>query len=315
MAPSSRVRVVVDLRRVRRNTEEIVREAGVPVVAVVKADAYGLGASRIAGSIGDLVEGFFVFDAAEAIAGRLFEITGKRTIALHGQSNDPTDYISRRIHPAVWTADRARALRKARPALSVDTGQQRFACEPSLLGDVLLAGECKEIFTHATTLKQVKAFSNLMDDHGWAGGKDELFIHAAGSSLLHEPTARLSAVRPGLALYCGAVRVSTQLVETHESRGPAGYSGFVTPNHGIILCGYSNGLKAGPCLVNGRPSRILEVGMQSAFVATEQGDRPGDEVVLLGDSLTEPQLSPEWNTSPHECLVRLTGSGQREYLE
>jgi alanine racemase len=306
---------VVDLRRVRQNTDAIVRATGVPVIAVVKADAYGLGASRVAAVIGDLLEGFFVFDAAEAIEARLFEITGKRTIALHGSSNDPADYIPRRIHPAVWTIERASALRAARPALSVDTGQQRFACGWKLIGNVLAAGDCQEVFTHATNIAQVQAFCDLMDNHDRAHSKGNFFMHAAGSSLLHEPAARLRAVRPGLALYRGAVRVSTALVETRESAGPAGYSGFTTPNHGIIICGYSNGLKAGPCLVNGRPSRILEVGMQSAFVETQPGDKPGDEVVLLGDSLTEQQIAPAWNTSPHECLVRLTGSGQRAYLE
>ena len=310
MAPSSHVRVGIDLRRVRKNTEEIIRTTGVPLIAVVKADAYGLGASRVAATIGDLLDGFFVFDIVEAIAARLFEITGKRTIALHGSSDDPADYIPQRIHPAVWTGERATALRKARPALSVDTGQQRFACPAESIEDVLRAGDCQEIFTHATTLKQVETFLNLLD----ATGNDR-FIHASGSSLLHEPAARLHAVRPGLALYRGAARVSTRLAETHTSKGPAGYSGFVTPHHGIILCGYSNGLKAGPSLVNGQPSRILEVGMQSAFVETGPTDRPGDEVVLLGESLTEQQIAVEWNTSPHEILVRLTGSGIREYRE
>ena len=158
------------------------------------------------------------------------------------------------------------------------------------------------------TLRQVRILRDALGDRSAR-------LHAAGSSLLNEPTAWLDAVRPGLALYRGVVRVSTRLVETHKSTGPAGYRGFVAPWHGIILAGYSNGLKAGPCLVNGQPSRILEVGMQSAFVELQPADRVGDEVVLLGDSLAEQQIAPAWNTSPHECLMRLSSAGIRDYLQ
>src|SRR5215208_6605429 len=136
---SPHVTVRVDLRRVRRNTEEVARRTGVPVLAVVKADAYGLGAERVAPLIRDVVDGYYVFDAAEAVRYRLFAETGRRTVALLGSSDDAQDYLSHRIQPAVWTVERAAALKKAKPVLSVDTGQQRFACapKPALLAEVL----------------------------------------------------------------------------------------------------------------------------------------------------------------------------------
>jgi alanine racemase len=145
-----------------------------------------------------------------------------------------------------------------------------------------------------------------------AGGRG-LALHAAGSSLLDEPSARLGAVRPGLALYRGTVRVSARLVEVRDSAGPAGYTGFAVPRHGVILCGYSHGLRVGPCRVNGRPSRVLEVGMQSAFVECAAGDRAGDEVVLLGDGLTEQEAADAWGAGPHTALVQLAASGGRAY--
>jgi alanine racemase len=108
-------------------------------------------------------------------------------------------------------------------------------------------------------------------------------LHAAGTALIEQdPAASLDAVRPGLALYRGAVRTSARLVAATDSAGPAGYTGFEVARHGVILAGYSHGLRAGPCAVNGRPTRLLEVGMQSAFVECAPGDRAGDEVVLLG---------------------------------
>ncbi|MDB5289494.1 MAG: hypothetical protein JWL69_735, partial [Phycisphaerales bacterium] len=62
MPASAHVSVRIDLARVRRNAEEIAKQTAVPVIAVVKADAYGLGAARVAATIGDLVEAFYVFD-------------------------------------------------------------------------------------------------------------------------------------------------------------------------------------------------------------------------------------------------------------
>lgn len=307
MSFSRHVQVKIDLGRVRSKAERIARETGVAVLAVIKADAYGLGAEKIARAIADLVGGFCVFGAEEAVAIDLWRLTGKAALAIGPPANwAAADYLQHHVRPAVATAAQAGALKAARPVLCVDTGQQRFACPLDQVEEALRAGACEEAYTHATRMEQVK---RLVD----AVGGRSVRMHAAGSSLLNEPAARLDAVRPGLALYRGAARVSTRLVECRKGAGPAGYSGFVAPYHGVILAGYSNGLQAGPCRVNGRPSRLLEVGMQSAFVETTADDRPGDEVVLLGDTLEEEQVAPAWRTSPHEVLVRLARSGVKEY--
>src|SRR3954454_15541101 len=91
-----RPRTVVDLARVRANTEAIARRTGVPLIAVVKADAYGLGSRRVVEAIDDLVDSYYVLDAAETL---LYEgaNTSKPTIAMLGASDDANDYLSRRI--------------------------------------------------------------------------------------------------------------------------------------------------------------------------------------------------------------------------
>jgi alanine racemase len=279
----------------------------VPVIAVIKADAYGLGAAQVAPAINDLVEDFCVFRPEEAKSIRLRVLTGRGAICIGPTVwQEAGDYIEEHVRPAVSTAEQANHLAKARPVLCVDTGQQRFACDLESVEDVLRGGICDEAFTHATTLRQVELFRQAVQ-----GCVRRL--HAAGSSLLNEPSAWLDAVRPGLAIYQGAVRVSTTLVEARKSKGPAGYTGFEVPWHGVTLAGYSNGLRTGPCLVNGRRSRVLEVGMQSAFVEVEPNDRPGTEVVLLGDGLTESELGSAWGVTPHEALLRMTASGIRSY--
>src|ERR1700722_18021600 len=148
MSPSQHVTVAADLDPFWGNVGAFRRKAGVPIIAVVKADAYGVGAIAVAQAIKHLVEGFYVLHAAEAVAANLKE-TGKRTIAMLAPSDDPADYLSSRIHPVVWSVEHASALRKAQPVLSIDTGQQRFACPADQAEAVLATGACGEAITHA----------------------------------------------------------------------------------------------------------------------------------------------------------------------
>jgi alanine racemase len=103
------------------------------------------------------------------------------------------------------------------------------------------------------------------------------------------------------------------LVDVRDTAGPAGYTGFQVARHGVILAGYSNGLRIGPCVVNGRLSSILEIGMQSAFVECAAGDRAGDEVVLLSDDLTEQQVAAAWPATPQTAQLTLASMGERTY--
>ncbi|MDB5296966.1 MAG: alanine racemase [Phycisphaerales bacterium] len=312
MPPSRHATVRIDLTRVRRNAEAVRAAAGVPIIAVVKADAYGLGAAAVAKTLADLVDGFYVFDLAEAVAYDL-RSTGRRTIALWAESHDPADYLVHKVQPAVWSPDVAAALAKASPILSVETGQQRFGLpvtDAAGIDAVLAAagGAIGEAFTHATRPDQAVALTAALR------GKVPK-LHAAGTALIEQdPAAALDAVRPGLALYRGAVRTAARLVEVTDSNGPAGYTGFSAPRHGVILAGYSHGLRAGPCVVNGRRTRLLEVGMQSAFVECGPEDRVGDEVALLGDGVAEQDVAAAWGCTPHEVVLRMCAMGAAAYV-
>jgi alanine racemase len=304
---SEHVQVTVDLRRIRENVASTALRTGVDVIAVVKSDAYGLGARRVAEAIGDLVSEFCVFSVAEARAASLWEVAQKPAMALGPEIGiGALELAEAHVRPAVWTADEARRLRDAKPLLSVDTGMRRFACSPAQIDAVIAAGGIDEAFTHATRIEHVRLLKSLLGGQG-------LRLHAAASALLDDPQAYLNAVRPGMALYRGAVRVSTRLVELHDGGVPAGYGGFVADHFGVILCGYSHGLRRGPCLVNGARRSILEVGMQSAFVEVGSKDRNLEEVVLLGDGLAEAEIARAWGSSEQQVLVALAGAGIRVY--
>ena len=305
---SRHVRVTVNLGQIRANACLIAKSTAVDLIAVVKADAYGLGAAEVVKLIGDVVSGWCVFSPEEAKAVAAIDERHKPILVL-GPSNDadPTELAAANIHPAVWTVEEAARLRVARPILSVDTGMKRFACPAEKIDAVIAAGNISEAFTHATGEKYVRRLLELVGNKG-------LRLHAAASALLDETNARLNAVRPGLALYRGAARVSTRLLDLHIGGAPAGYTGFVTPRFGVVLCGYNNGLRRGVCTINNVRRAILEVGMQSAYVETGPDDREGDEVTLLGEGLSEAEVGQASGITPHAALVALSGAGERVYV-
>jgi alanine racemase len=317
VTPSRHVDVRIDLQRLRDNATEIRARVGVPVLAVVKADAYGHGASEVVEALAEVVDGYYVFSLVEALAADV-RATGKPTLALNpDRVLDAEAFLANKVRPAVWDVDAARALRPARPAVCVDVGMQRFAVRSEdTLADVIDAGGVTEAFAHCSTIDEARHFRRVVKDVLDDPSQRRItMLHAAGSKLLDEPDARFDAVRPGAALYRGAARVSARLVEVRESRGPIGYSGWqsATGRHGVIIAGYSNGLKAGPCLVNGKLRRIAEVGMQSAFVEVGPNDKAGDLVTLLGDGLTAADVAIAWGTSAQEVMVRMGGMGVRRY--
>ncbi|HEX3355677.1 MAG TPA: alanine racemase [Tepidisphaeraceae bacterium] len=295
------------MNRIRANIEQIRTLVKVPILAVVKADAYGLGASAVACAIAEIVDGFCVFQLQEAIEAKIHQHTGKRTLALGPPASmNPHDFQSAGVTPSVSTVEQAVLLRAAKPALCVDTGMQRLACPIEKIDSVLRAGECCEAFTHGTRVSDAQQLKNACGRYG-------IPLHAAATSLLHEPQALLDAVRPGLAMYRGAARVVTTLIEAHETIGPAGYTGFTASRHGVILMGYAHGLRPGVCTVNGTQRRVLEVGMQTAFVELGEKDRVGDEVALLDETVNDQVLAEAWCVSPHEVLLDLCATGRRIY--
>ncbi|MDP9173959.1 MAG: alanine racemase [Planctomycetota bacterium] len=308
MQPSSAILVVIDLGVVRKNALGICGRVGVPIIGVVKANAYGLGVRQIVETIRDVVSGFCVFSLAEATRDSLWDIGGKPILSL-GPSDefDVSAFVAQHVNPSVWTIAEARRLVAARPVLCLDTGMQRFSCSSDHVEEILAAADCEQAMTHASRVEQAILLERTLGNRG-------LRLHAAGSGLLDEPKARLDAVRPGIALYRGATRVSARLVEAHKANGPVGYSGFTADRIGVIEGGYSNGLRKGPCLINGSRRTIREIGMQSSILDIGSGDHVGDEVILLGDGINEREVAAGWQTSEQEALLYLAGSGMRSYL-
>lgn len=138
--------VKIDLDAVVENYRLLCRKAGVPVMAVVKADAYGHGAVPVAKALKECPF-FGVSSVAEALELRNAGITQPVLILSYTQPQHFPLLVEKDIRPTVFTYDDALALSKAAGVktakfhLAVDTGMSRIgvrATEES-------ADLCKEI--------------------------------------------------------------------------------------------------------------------------------------------------------------------------
>lgn len=298
---SPHIQVTVNLDQVRAAAEAIRARTRVGLIAVIKADAYGLGAPRIADALGSVVDDFAYFSVHEA------REVGRPGIVLGPPEGDPAEFRELNLRPAVANLDAARKFAGLRVAIKVDTGMQRFGCPPDELDELIPHCDVADYFSHAVTVEATRRLKAACAGRGRP-------IHAAATCLLDQPETWFDAVRPGLALYRGAVRVVSHLQTVHDTSGPIGYTGFHSPRVGIILAGYSNFVRLGPVLINGRSQKLLEVGMNTSYVSVDPRDRAGDEVVLLGDSLTEAALAEHFGSRAHEILCRYCAMGPRNYV-
>jgi len=82
------VQVAVNLDQVRAAAEAIRARTGVGLIAVIKADAYGLGAPRIADALASVVTDFAYFAVSEA------REVGRPGLVLGPPEGDPAEYAS-----------------------------------------------------------------------------------------------------------------------------------------------------------------------------------------------------------------------------
>ncbi len=150
----------IDLDAIRDNFRHIKEKAGVPVMAVVKADAYGHGAVPVAQLLEPDCAFFGVSSVSEALELRRAEI--QKPILILGSTPKElfSTVIKNHIRPAIFSVEDARALSKeaqkqgitASFHFAVDTGMSRIGFQPTEAS----ADACAEIaampFLHAEGL-------------------------------------------------------------------------------------------------------------------------------------------------------------------
>ena len=297
---SRHVHVSVNLDSIRAAAEAIRLSTGVRLIAVIKADAYGLGAVPISEALATVVDEFAYFTIHEA------REVGRPGIILGPPEGDPAENRGLNLRPCVTNRSDAEPFAGMPVAVKLDTGMQRFGCRgrPRRSAQPLQCGRR----LHARNGHELGALLRRCRCKPRVAARRRLRCSIA-------PRLGWTACARDWRCIEALTRVTSRLVVVRETKGGVGYTRFNCPNVGVILAGYCHNLQKAPVVINGRRQQLLEIGMNTSFVSVDPRDRVGDEVVLLGEELGEAELAAHFGCREHEILCRYGSMGPRSYVK
>jgi alanine racemase len=218
-------RIVVDLDAIAGNLDAIGRHTGVPVIAVVKANAYGHGLVPVARHLEALgVAQFGVAFLEEGIALRQAGV--RIPILVMGGIFGPQagQFIAHDLEATVSSLDKLRQVeaaaeaagRKAVVHLKIDTGMERIGVHSYSAGPFIEAAVAsrwctiKGVYSHLAcaddpsspmTALQVERFAEACAHFKRLGAPMPLRHLANSGGVLHFPETWLDMVRPGIIVY------------------------------------------------------------------------------------------------------------------
>lgn len=340
--------LTIDLDAICANWRALDRATAAPVqtAAVVKADAYGLGAARVAKALAQAgARRFFVAATEEGAALRQILGPGPEISVLSGHMAGDTDMIGDLdLVPMLNSLDQITRHLETLPGhpfgIQLDTGMNRLGMEPddwaAVAGIVLEARPqllmshlaCSDMPDAAMNAQQLETFRALTDGLGIPRS-----LSATGGILLG-PEYHFDLTRPGIGLYGGepfaqaqkVVTLSlpviqTRMVEPGEYVGYAmGHQARVATHVATLAAGYADGLPralsgkatvwAGdiPCPVLGRVSMDMIAADISHLAEVP------DALDILGPHQGVDDLAAIAGTIGYEILTSLGGRYARRHV-
>lgn len=214
----------IDLEAIRANAAALRQLTGLPLMAVVKAGAYGHGLAPAARSaLRGGAEWLGVARLDEGLDLRRAGIGAPILILGHTPADRLPEAIEADLRLTLWTPEHIGATaaaagpdRRARVHLKVDTGMNRIGASPEQVLDLARdatsrgALDVEGIYTHlacadeadrAPTERQLGKFRNVIEGLSAAGLRPPL-VHAANTAAaLTFPEARWDLVRCGIGVY------------------------------------------------------------------------------------------------------------------
>ena len=235
-------RVKIDLDAISDNFDAIREKAGVPVMAVVKADAYGHGAVQVARLLQDKCAFFCVSSILEAMELRQAGLSTPILILGHTPADAFPTAIREGIRPTIYRLEDALTLSKAAQFLelparfhfAVDTGMSRIGFQVN--------EEDADICARIASLPGLFA--------------EGLFSHFATADCADLSRAEQQAER--FAEFDGMLRRRGVKVPIRHLNNSAGLMNFATPyemvRSGIITYGMYPSDEVDPSLLSLRPA-------------------------------------------------------------
>lgn len=346
--------VEVDLGALVRNARAIAAKAGVPLLPILKADAYGLGVVPVAHALADLRPwGFGVATVDEGAELRDAGVTGRILVCTPLLPGEFAAARRARLTPTLSDHAAIEAWQRQNGAwhLAVDTGMNRAGVRwdrARTVADVVTARPPEGVFTH---------FHSAEADDGSMAEQDRRFTEALGAlpvrpSLLHADNSAAivrrdrqpyGLVRPGVFLYGVAsgsnvlepepvVRMRARVLEVRDVAAgeTVSYNAmWRAPGArriATVAVGYADGYRrqmtdTGRALLRGVETPVAgAVTMDmTMFDVTGVPCEPGDVMTLLGRDegrvLTVGDVARDAALSPYELLTGLRQRLPRVYLD
>ena len=218
-------RIVVDLDRIASNLRAIRAHAGVPVMAIVKANAYGHGLVRVARHLqAQGVEHLGVAFVEEGIALRQAGVTVPILVLGGIYGPQVAQYLVNDLEITVSSLEKLRQVeaaarslgRRATVHLKIDTGMERIGVHAWSAGPFIEAAVASRwialagIYSHLAssdepdspmTALQLARFDEACAHFERIGAPLPTRHIANSGGVLHFPETRLDMVRPGILLY------------------------------------------------------------------------------------------------------------------
>ena len=339
----------IDLDAIAANWRSLDRLTGTEVqtAAVVKADAYGLGAARVARALAKAgARRFFVASAEEGAVVRQTLGPGPQIAVLSGHMAGDTEMIhDLDLTPMLNSLDQITRHLEGLPnqtfGVQLDTGMNRLGVEMAewrAVAPILIKAGPALLMSHlacADSLDDPMNAGQLAAFHAMTDGTDLPRSLAATGGILLGPDYHFDLTRPGVGLYGGlpydaaraVVRLALPVIQTREvaTGETVGYGGAWTATRPSVIAtvaaGYADGLPrtlsnrarlwdgSTPCPLVGRVSMDL-----ITVDVTDLSEVPRS-LDILGLEQRVDDLADVAGTIGYEVLTSLGPRYQRRYLE
>lgn len=217
--------LTIDLAAIQKNWLKLASSTAASVAAVIKANAYGLGAAEVGAALYAVgCREFFLASISEAIAARQYLPESATIYALGGvRSGDQALYCDKKITPVLCSAREVRdwvnfnksASYNLAPALKINTGMNRLGLDEVELDELLATPELLLQLAPSLLISHLSCADELQSIRNQE--QCDVFINASVKLKKILPSIRLSLanssgfflgdrwhfdlVRPGAALY------------------------------------------------------------------------------------------------------------------
>ena len=349
---TARIWADIDLNAVRSNARTVADAAGVRLLPMVKASAYGVGAVPVARALEPLDPwGYGVATIGEGVELRMAGMSRPVIVFNPLQPGTAELYREHRLRPAIGDLPALEEwLRLSDDPfhLEIDTGMARAGFRwqdresiTGLRSKLVQAKGWEGIFTHfhsadenpGTIDQQWRRFQEIVA----AMPRRPELVHAANSgAALRERRHAADMVRPGIFLYGGeaggrypatvvALRARVVGVRRLAAGDSVSYGATWIADKDTLVatlgCGYADGIhrslsNKGTVELNGRVAPIVgRVTMDMTMVALEPGAavQPGDVATIFGGRITIDQQAANAGTIAYELLTSMSGRVERYY--